>query len=270
MRKFWQTFRAELVKQHHDSFGGKTVFFSLLFWPVLAFLSNYYSFKQYRSGTGSSLERVLHEGNIPLFILSGFLVFQIFWTVVQSAVTFEWERKQGTLETIYLTPSSKMSFLYGRSVYSLFTGIWMFFVFCIMTFLLVADLQIISWSYLILSFLLMIISAVIWGAFLCALCLFSRDSGYLFYIFQGPMNLFGGVRVPPSVFPLWAKIFAIFFPVSYCLILLRQALYEDINPSWWIVFTGLILFNIFLVTGTYGILSLAERHVRKRGSWTLF
>lgn len=270
MKGFWSVFRAELIKQHHQSLGGKSVFFSLLLWPVLTFFAVYYSMKPYESGAGSALSQIIPEGNISLFLLSGFLVFQLFWTVVQSAWTFEWERKQGTLEMIYLTPSSKIAFLYGRSVYSLFNGMWMFFAFCVLTFLFIGNLTNVSWGYLSLSFIIMILSAVIWGAFLCSICLFSRDSGYLYYIFQAPMNLFGGVRVPPAVFPLWAKGLSLLFPVTYSLFLVREALYGQISSNWWITALGLVLINVLLIVGTIGILTKAESYARRQGNWTMF
>jgi ABC-2 type transport system permease protein len=271
MIKSLQAFRAEIYKQHRNDFAGsKVMFFSLLLWPVLNFLTTYYSFKPFQAGAGSSLSRVIEGGDIVLFLLSGFLVFQIFWTVVQSAWTFELERKQGTLEIVYLAPSSKIIFLYGRAVYSLFHGIWMFFAFCALTFIFVSNLHIVSWIYLVISLIFMIISAVIFGGLLNALCLFSRDSGYLSYIFYGPMNLFGGVRLPPGIFPFWAKVIAALFPVTYSLYLLRQAIYGEINSSWWWMCGGLVIFNALLIPLTYWILSKAERYARKQGSWTLF
>jgi ABC-2 type transport system permease protein len=270
MIKSWRAFRAELYKQRRNDFGGsKVMFYSMLLWPVLTFLTTYYSFKPFRDGAGSALSRAI-DGDIALFLLSGFLVFQIFWTVVQSAWTFELERKQGTLEVVYLTPASKTIFLYGRSFYSLFNGMWMFFVFCALTFFFISNLNQVSWGYLLTSVFLMIISAVIWGAFLCALCLFSRDSGYLYYIFYGPMNLFGGVRIPPAVFPFWAKIAAALFPVTYSLFMLRQALEGQIDQTWWWMCAGLIIFNGLMIPVTYLILIKAERHARRQGSWTLF
>lgn len=271
MIKSWRAFRAELYKQQSNDFGGsKVVFFSMLLWPILTFLTTYYSFKPFHDGPGSSLERVIQGGDIALFLLSGSLVFQLYWTVTQSAWTFELERKQGTLEIVYLTPSSKAAFLYGRSVYSLINGIWMFLLFCALTFIFVSNLQDISWGYLIASLFLMILSAVIWGGFLCALCLFSRDSGYLYYIFNGPMNLFGGVRIPPSVFPFWAKMVAAFFPVTYSLFLLRKSIYGEIDSAWWWMCGGVILFNTLLIPVTFGIRTMAENQSRRKGSWTLF
>ncbi|GGF64454.1 multidrug ABC transporter permease [Paenibacillus albidus] len=268
--RLWLTLSAEVSKQHRNRVRGRSVFFSLLLWPVLTFLTSYYTMLPFRSGEGSALSRVIPDGQLPLFLLSGYLVFQLFWTVVQAAWLFGLERKDGTLEMIFLTPASKMAFLYGRSVYSLFHGIWMFAVFSLLTFWFVADVSPVKWGALLSALLLILISAVIWGAALCAVSLFSRDSGLLYYIFQAPMELFGGVRIPPTVFPAWATGFSLLFPVTYSLILVRGALYGDIGRSWWWALAVLIAGNLALIGCTRFILSRAERHARIKGNWHLF
>ncbi|WP_438491777.1 ABC transporter permease [Paenibacillus sp. IHBB 3054] len=264
------TVAAELRKQHQNRTKGLTVFFSLLFWPALAFLTSYYSMKPYRSGEGSMLSQVIPDGRIPLFLLSGYLVFQLFWTAVESAWLFELERKGGTVETVFLTPSSKMGFLYGRSLYSLLHGIWMFASFSLLTFIFVADMSSVNWLALLMVLLVTLAAAIVWGALLCAVSLFSRESSFLYYIFQAPMQLFGGVRIPPAVFPAWATGLSALFPVTYSLILVRGALYNDIGTGWWWSLVILIIGSLALIGCTRYTLHRAERHARMKGNWTLF
>ncbi|MCE3201389.1 ABC transporter permease [Paenibacillus sonchi] len=266
----WPTTLAELSKQHRNRSRGKVVFFSLLLWPALGFLTSYFTMKPYRSGAGSVLSRIIPDERIPLFLLSGYLVFQLFWTVVEAAWLFELERKGGTVEAVFLTPAPKMAFLYGRSLYSLFHGIWMFAVFSLLTFLFVSDASTVNWIALISALLLIMAAAVIWGALLCAVSLFSRESSFLYYIFQTPMELFGGVRIPPSVFPVWATGLSALFPVTYSLILVRGALYGHIGTGWWRAFFILLAGSITLVFCTRYVLYRAEKHARKKGNWTLF
>ncbi|ULO09946.1 ABC transporter permease [Paenibacillus sp. 19GGS1-52] len=267
---FWLTIRAEVSKQHQNRTKGRAVFFSLLLWPALTFLTSYYTMLPYRIGEGSVLSRVIPDGRVPLFLLSGYLVFQLFWTVVQAAWLFELERKGGTLEMVFLSPASKMAFLYGRSLYSLFHGIWMFAVFSGLTFIFVADISTINWLALLPALLLIMVSAIIWGAALCAISLFSRDSGLLYYIFQAPMELFGGVRIPPAVFPAWATGLSLLFPLTYSLILVRGALNNQIGSPWWWSLSVLIVGNTALIVATRYILTRAEQHARVKGNWTLF
>lgn len=51
----------------------------------------------------------------------------------------------------------------------------------------------------------------------------------MYYNFQAPKELFGGVRIPPVVFPVWATGLSLLFPVPYSLILVRGALYDNIE-----------------------------------------
>lgn len=270
MRGFIQSLSAEVVKQHQSRTKGKLVFFSMLLWPALALLTSYYAMKPYRTGEGSALSAAIPDGRIPLFLLSGYLVFQLFWTTVHSAWLFELERKQCTLEIIFLTPSSKSAFLYGRSLYSLFNGIWMFAGFAFLTFFWIADPTEVRWSLLIPVLFLVVASAVIWGAMLSAVSLFSRDSGILYYIFQAPMELFGGVRIPPSVFPVWAKGLSLLFPVTYSLILVRGSVYGTTGTLWTAALAIQIAADAALVFLTRVLLERAERHARREGNWSLF
>ncbi|AHV97767.1 ABC transporter permease [Paenibacillus sabinae] len=270
LRGYLIPLRAEMLKQHRSRTRGKAVFFSMLLWPAIAFLTSYYAMQPYRTGEGSALSRVIPPGGVPLFLLSGYLVFQLFWTTVQSAWLFEQERKQGTLEIIFMTSSSKMAFLFGRSLYSLFNGIWMFAAFSFLTFWFVADPGQVEWSVLLPVIALIVCSSVIWGAMLSAISLFSRDSGMLYYIFQAPMELFGGVRIPPSVFPLWAKGLSLLFPVTYSLNLVRGALYGNTGGAWIWSLVVLIAADAAFVWLTGYLLALAERHARAKGNWSLF
>lgn len=261
---------AEILKQHRSRTAGKAVFFSLLLWPALGFVTAYFSMRPYRTGEGSVLSRVIPDGNIPLFLLSGYLVFQLFWTVVQSAWLFERERREGTLELVFMTPSSKTAFLFGRSLYSLLHGIWMFAVFAVLTFLFVAVVSRVHWLALTGALLLIVASAAIWGALLSALALFSRDAGFLYYIFQAPMELFGGVRVPPQVFPGWAAGLSLLFPVTYSLILVRGALYGSLGTGWRTACLTLLVFDLAVLGLSFLLLRYAERYARRKGSWTMF
>jgi ABC-2 type transport system permease protein len=266
----WMTIAAELKKQHRNRRKGRATFFSLLFWPIISFLTSYYTMKPYRTGEGSVLSRVILDERIPLFLLSGYLVFQLFWTVVEAAWIFEQERKDGTVETVFLTPASKIAFLYGRSLYSLLHGIWMFAAFSILTFVFVSDTASVNWTALTLALLLIIIAAIIWGAMLSAVSLFSRESSFLYYIFQTPMELFGGVRIPPAVFPAWATGLSALFPVTYSLILVRGALYGTTGRTWWLALTVLVAGSLLLAGCTRYILYRAERHARLKGNWSMF
>lgn len=263
-------FSAEFGKQHASRASGKMTFFSLLLWPSFSFLTAFYTMAPYRNGEGSALARYIPGGDIPMFLLSGYLVFQLFWTVVQSAWMFEQERKEGTLELVFMAPSSKMGFLLGRSCYALLHGIWMFAVFSVFVFGMIVDPSAVGWPELLGSLLLIAGSAVVWGALLNALALFSRDSAFLYYLFQAPMELLGGVRIPPQAFPPWAAALSLLFPVTYSLRLVRGALYGNTAGGWWTDAVLLAATDLVLLFACRLLLGIAERNARLKGSWSLF
>lgn len=269
-QSFWQAFRAELSKQQRTSFSGRAVFFSLFLWPVLTFFSTYFSMKPFGDGADSPIARLLPDGNVLLFLATGYAIFQLYWSVVQSAWTFEWERKNGTLEMVFLAPGSRMAFLLGRSVHALFSGVWMFAAFAVCT-------SVFAWKggavpvwHLAAAIVLTLLAASAWGAFLSAICLFSRDSGFLYYVFQEPMQLFGSVSVPAAVFPVWGKICSFLFPVTYSLYLVRGALDGDTGALWWKYAAGLPAASLALLLAAAYLVRRAEAHARRTGSWTLF
>jgi ABC-2 type transport system permease protein len=270
MRSFLQAFRAELTKQQRSSFTGKAVFFSLFLWPVLMFFSTYYSLKPFGDGADSPMARILPDGNVLLFLATGYAVFQLYWSVVQSAWTFEQERKNGTLEMVFLAPGSRMAFLLGRSVYAIFNGVWMFTVFAVCISVFAWQRASLPVGHLVLAILLTLLCAAAWGAFLSAVCLFSRDSGFLYYMFQEPMQLFGSVSVPSSVFPLWGKICSYVFPVTFSLYLVRGALAGETGAQWWMYAAGLPAATAVLLIGAGLLVRRAENYARRTGSWTLF
>jgi len=104
-----------------------------------------------------------------------------------------------------------------------------------------------------------------------SLFLFSRDSGFLFTILQDPMEIFGGVKVPTTVFPLWAKAISYIFPLTYVIDAMRRvflkgsSLYEI---RAFILESILIILIMFVLTNL--CLLLGERHAKKTGNMTLF
>lgn len=267
---FLRALRAEVSKQNRNAMRGKSVFFSLLLWPAIAFFTSWFAMKPFRTDGQSALTRYIPDGNVPLFLLTGYLVFQLYWTVVQAAWTFESERREGTLETVFLTPASKLAFLMGRSLYALISGMWMFGSFALLLFAFVVQWTDVKWGHLLLALAVSVLSAVVWGSLLCALSLFSRDSGYLYYLFQAPMELFGGVRIPMAALPAWGKLLAILFPVTYSLFTIREAISGSISERWWISLGALMALIILLIPLAILLLNKAESHARRSGNWTLF
>lgn len=269
--KFLQVLIAETVKSHQHNFHNKLIYFSLLVWPSLLFVTSYYSFKPFNLSESSSLSSYMSVNQITMFLLTGYLGYIFFWSLVQSAWGMSYERQAGTLELIFLTPVSRIVVMFSRAAGNLIEAVWLFTVFTLLVLVVTGNAGNIHWWNVPLGLLLLSISAIVWGGFLNIVFLFSRDAGILFTIFEEPMQFFSGVRIPVLAFPLWGKIIALIFPLTYVLDIFRDLILNgkgilELTGQFTVLFGVLALLTIISVT----LLKKAEKHAKETGNMVLF
>ena len=273
VRAAWRVLLAEALKQHRTLFGSKLVFFSLLIWPGLQLALAYYAFQPFAHAPGLAARWSLASDPraIFLFFTTGALGFTFFWSLVQSAWHFSFERASGTLELLFLSPANRLTLVVANGAMALVQNTWLFFAFSVALFWLVGGLHVANPLMLLVAFLGLLIPAVAWATLLNSVFLFSRDSGFLYTILEDPMSFFAGVRIPRLALPLWAQLTGLIFPLTTSLIVLRGALLQnatllDIWPQL-LALLGISALLLALATLT---LRLGEDHARRIGSLTLF
>lgn len=264
--------KAEAIKQHKSMYHSNLIYFSMLLWPVLQLFTSYYSYKPFEGSAASRIvAKWVGEDMIFAFILFGYISFMFFKCFVQSAWRFSYERVSGTLELIYLSPASRLGVMLGNALASLFESSWMFTVFCAGALLFFTNLNISNAFMLIVAILSLVIPSICWGIFMNSLFMFSRDSGFLFTIFQDPMELFGGAKIPYLAFPFWAKLIGGVFPLTWSAntvrkIFMHGAALSDIKTE--LLILSLICVILFLLTLL--MLKKSEAYARKTGNMALF
>jgi ABC-2 type transport system permease protein len=271
MKELGRIMWAEMKKGHRLNFHNSLIYFSLLVWPAITYITAYYSFKPFDLGASSPLNRFLSSDKIGLFLLTGYLGYIFFWSMVQSAWQMSFERYAGTIEMVLLSPVSRLGMIYGRSSADLLEGVWLFSSFAFLAAALVGGIQIAGWWSIPLSLLILAVSSVIWGGFLNVIFLFSRDSGFLYTILDEPMLIFSGVRIPVMAMPLWGKALALVFPLTYVLQIMRDLVIEgkellEILPSLGVLAAVLLL--LFILSAR--LVVLAEKKALKTGNLSLF
>ncbi|OGO78987.1 MAG: hypothetical protein A2Y23_14670 [Clostridiales bacterium GWB2_37_7] len=267
-----KSIKAEAIKQHKSVYHSSLMYFSMLIWPVLHLFSSYYSYKPFEGSAASELvAKWVGEDMIFAFILFGYISFIFFKCFVQSAWRFSFERISGTLELIYLTPASRLGVMLGNALASLFESAWMFTVFCVGAIVLFTDLNISSIFMPIVAVFSLVIPSICWGIFMNSLFMFSRDTGIFFTLFQTPMELFGGAKIPFPAFPIWAKLIGGFFPLTWSASIVRKifmhgAIFADIKAE--LILLTLICIGLFLLTLL--LLRRGESYARKTGNMALF
>lgn len=263
MKEILLVFGAEIRKQRQHNYHSYFVYFSLLIWPVLGFVEMYYTYKPF-SFTGSAAS-LAGGGKLLAFLATGYMAYTCFWSMVQNAWSMSCEeRKGGTLEIAFLTPANRMAMNYGKALGALIQEVWMFCCFCIFILFYTGSVGWDNWYLLPVVFLLLVISSMIWGGMLNAIFLFSRDAEIVMDLFDMPMVLFSGTRIPTGCFPVWAKLLSMFFPLTYCLNILRMALH--ISGEGWAEDGLRLLICLVIMTGiTVLLLKRAEENNRKTG-----
>ncbi len=258
---------AEMTKIHRTSLHSAMVYFSLLIWPVIIFFITYYAYKPFDLRAVSEYGIVDFNG-LMVFLIIGLLGYNCFWCMVQSAWQMSYERQEGTFEIIFASPANRLALLYGRALGSLFQSMWMLAVFSgIIIFFNQRITSGLIFS-IIISFLILLFSSVVWGGFMNAIFIFSRDASFLFNIFDEPMNLLAGTKLPVACFPGWAQALSSLFPLTYCLYIIRSVfLGQSIDMGLMLIFVVML---VVLIIATIVIVGLAEKNGRRTGNFNFY
>jgi len=269
MKAFIKSMTAEIKKQHQNYFYNKTIYISLFVWPILSFITTYYSFKAFDL-TGCKVAYITSD-NMVVYLLLGFMCMSFFRSLVQSAWRFSFERISGTLELIYLSPANRMAVILGNAISSLFESVIMIVIFTGIMLMVKSEVVFLKVVPCIVVCLIITGMAVVWGMFLNALFLFSRDTDFLFTILEEPMEIFSGVKVPTTLFPFWAKAISIIFPLTYAIEAIRKVVllgssFYDLRHF---LLIGFIII-VILLSAIMVVLKIVERHIRITGNISLF
>lgn len=274
MRSFVRTLLAEARKQHRVYFHGPLVYLSVFVWPLLELLTAYYLYRPFTAdGTNTAvLERVVGSSSLTGFLVVGFLGYNFFFSLIQSAWRFTFERTDGTLELILLTPANRFAVVLGNAAAALLESVWLLTAFVIATFFVLPDIWRDANLWLLpFGLLTLTLAAIAWGALLNSLFLLTRDAGFFYTILQEPLSFFGGARLPIVLFSNWMLVVSYALPLTYCLLILRKialnrALLQDISLEV-AALAGLVA---LMLAASYVLLGYAERRAKRTGSLTLF
>lgn len=260
---------AEMKKQHGNYFHNKTIYISLFLWPLLSFITTFYSFKTFDLSK-SEVPYITPE-NVVIYLLLGYMCMSFFRSLVQSAWRFSFERVSGTLELIFLSPANRVAVLFGNAISSMFESVYVMVIFTIFMLGLKNEVILAKAIPCIVVFLLVCAMAIAWGMLLNAVFLFSRDSSFLFTVLEEPMEIFSGVKVPTIIFPLWAKAISVIFPLTYALEAVRKVvlLGSSLSDIRGYILIGTAFILLFFI-GILIIINIVERHTRATGNLTLF
>lgn len=262
--KFFRVFIGEFASQRRNFFGRFSALITLVLWPILSCAISYFTYQSFQADK-LSVYGISSKAELFVFLLCGGLVYNCYWSVVQSAGQIRYDRINGTLEKIFLSPADRNAFVYGRSFGAVVFNTWMLTVFSFAIFLIYGRFSLSSIAYLLLGYIILILSSTIWGGFITTLFLFSRDSNAVFIICDKPMSLLSGTSFPIAALPHILMFAASIFPSAYLIELFRHILLQSYQPSFHAA--GFILIHLILILATSFLVKKIERYNYQTGGW---
>jgi ABC-2 type transport system permease protein len=273
MTAILRVFAAEGLKQHRRIFGRPLVVFSMLVWPVLTLLTTYYTVLPVIDAPGAALRwpESADASRLLAFLGAGALAYTFFFSLVQSAWHFSFERISGTLEALFLSPASRMALVLANGAGALAQNAWLFGCFAVAAALSTGLLHVAHAGMYAVALVALLLPAVAWGAFLNSLLMFSRDSAFLYTLLDEPLWFVSGVRLPLFALPVWIKTIGLAFPLTTSLAVLRGALLDgrtvtELRSG----LIGLAALSVVLFGLAALVLRVGEAHAQRTGSHQLF
>ena len=137
----------------------------------------------------------------------------------------EWERDQGTINALFLTPASRAAVILGYALGSL--TVWIVpnaLILAGVAYLVHADANVRDPLAVTASFVSLIVATFALGFAVAGIFVLSRRANLLANFFQSPIYLLSGMLVPISALPASMRLLSAVFPLSAGMEALRGSL----------------------------------------------
>ena len=217
----------------------------------------------------NTLKDLVNTSDIVTFIFSGYMIMGFIGTAVW-AMGFSIRKEQwyGTLESIYVTPTSRLSLVFGMALHSIVhQSIGTALEFGVIYAIFGLSLKIEGILPALIIFALMMLALSGFGVFIASLTLILKEGWIVSEGFHSIIMILSPVTYPLLVLPNVAQQASLSLPTTPALIGMRTFLLQDYRPE--------IIGNVFLhlvaldaAWMLFGIIIfyLTDSYVRKSGT----
>lgn len=244
---------------------------ALFIWPIIFPASYILSARALAGPDGSGLatfQRLAGTSDYLGFIAIGTLVWMwqniVLWNV---GFALREEQLRGTLESNWLSPSWRYSFLIGSSMTQMIAMV-IFFLAAIAEFTLVFGVRLHGNGWLALLVMLAAIPSIYGLGFAFAsLVITAKEANAFVFLVRGFVMVFCGITFPLAVLPGWMQGVAGWIPPTYVIHGVRAALLADAGLEALLPdLQALLLWGAFWLVAGYLVFRWMERRARKTGA----
>ncbi len=219
-------------------------------------------------GYSENLAQLVGTGDVVAFIFTGYIMMGFIGTAVWAmGFSIRRERWFGTLEAIYVTPTSRLVQVLGMALHSTvhqIAGTIIQFVVIYLTFGLALKIEGILPALGI--FALMMLALYGFGIVISALGLLLKEGWVVSDILYSTMMILSPVAYPLIVLPKLAQQASALFPTAPALIGMRSFLIENYQAeAFGNIFLHLLLLGVAWILFGVLMFHLTDKYVRKRG-----
>lgn len=246
-------------------------FLQLLIWPVIFPLGYILSARALSGPDGSGLALFIQRTGITDYL--GYIAVGTTIWMVQNitlwgvGTALREEQMRGSLESNWMTPTWRFSFLLGPAMVHLIQTA-LFLLVTALEFGLVLGVRL--HGSLLLALLLIAVSMLSvygLGMTFASLVITAKEAGQLVQLVRGLVMIFCGITYPIAIMPGWMQGVARWLPQTYMIQGLRDALlanasFADLVPDLLI----LLAFGVFWMVTGYVVFTRMERRARQTGA----
>ncbi len=219
-------------------------------------------------GYSENLAQLVGTGDVVAFIFTGYIIMGFIGTAVWAmGFSIRRERWFGTLEAIYVTPTSRLVQVLGMALHSTvhqIAGTIIQFIVIYLTFGLALKIEGILPALAI--FALMMLALYGFGIVISALGLLLKEGWVVSDILYSTMMILSPVAYPLIVLPKLAQQASALFPTAPALIGMRSFLIENYQAeAFGNIFLHLLVLGVAWILFGVIMFHLTDKYVRKRG-----
>ena len=216
-----------------------------------------------------NLMSLVGTGDIVTYIFTGYIIMGFIGTAVW-AMGFSIRKEQwfGTLESVYVTPTNRLSLVLGMALHStVHQSIGTILEFAVIYAVFGLALKIEGILPALVIFALMMFALYGFGIIMSSLILILKEGWIASEALYSIMMILSPVAYPLLVLPNLVRQISNFFPTAPALIGMRSFLIENYNPEIiGNIFLQLLALDIAWILFGVLVFHLTDAHVRKKGT----
>lgn len=225
------------------------------------------------NGYSENLAQLVGTGDVVTFIFTGYIMMGFIGTAVWAmGFSIRQERWFGTLQAIYVTPTSRLVQVMGMAIHSTvhqIIGTLIQLVVIYLTFGLALKIEGVLPALGL--FALMMFALYGFGIVISAIGLLLKEGWVVSDILYSTMTILSPVAYPLVVLPTLAQQASAFFPTAPALIGMRSFLIENYQAeAFGNVFLHLLILGAAWILFGVLVFKITDKYVRKKGLLTKF